>query len=54
MELIEASEREQLLRIPRARPEDVVSMHWSSACEVLTRGDLRRARHMQPDESLFG
>jgi hypothetical protein len=28
--------------IPRAKPGDVVSMHWSSACEVLTRGELTR------------
>jgi len=48
--------------IPRAKPGDVVSMHWSSVCEVLTCGDtlaapsddLHRARHIQPDESLFG
>jgi hypothetical protein len=48
--------------IPRAKPGDVVSMHWSSMREVRTRGDtraapsgdLRCARHRQPDESLFG
>ena len=28
--------------IPRAKPGDVVSTHWSSACEVLTRGCLTR------------
>src|SRR5260370_41170476 len=26
----------------------------NSACEALTRGDLRRARHREPDEALFG
>ena len=28
--------------IPRAKPGDVAFMHWSSACEVLTRGELTR------------
>jgi len=28
--------------IPRAKPGDVVSMHLSSACEVLTCGELTR------------
>jgi len=40
--------------IPRAKPGNIVSMHWSSTCEGLTRGDLGCAGHLQPDESLFG
>ncbi len=28
--------------IPHAKPGNVVSMHWSWACEVLARGELAR------------
>ncbi len=48
--------------IPRAKPGDVVPMHAEldvrgahpRRTDAAPSGDLRCARHMQPDESLFG
>ena len=50
------------VNIPRAKPGDVVSMHaelgmrgaYPRRTDAAPSGDLRYARHIQPDESLFG